>query len=339
MMSITHAAIAISGVSIALGTADPKCLVLAALGSQLPDLDTTSSLAGTILFPIARFIEQRYPHRTITHSLLSTGIVAILAAPLWILGWQYWLALTLGQFLGWFADCFTKSGCAAFFPNPARLVIPGNPKARLSTHSVAEYWVLAVVVVLGVININLSSAGGVAEQFSIAFFRDARTAAQQFQRYGSSRQISAWIQGMHTSGRPINEEFNIIDATTSDFIGESKTTGKIYKIGESPDSQIRPNKTKTILGKDIKVSSQEQILQEIGVSDWLQRVPQNSFITGSLLLDDMQDVRIVPAIGEYPTIRMYGGRIELSNARPAQVEAQLREFWILSGSVVVKVRQ
>lgn len=339
MMSVTHCAIAVSGVSIALGTANPGCLILAALGSQLPDLDTTSSLAGTVLFPIARLIEKRFAHRTITHSLLSTGIVAILAAPLWVWGWQYWFSLVCGQFLGWFADCFTKSGCAAFFPNPARLVIPGNPKARLSTHSVNEYWVLVLVVILGVININLSSAGGVTEQFTIAFFRDTRTTAQQFQRYGSTRQVSAWVKGMHTSGQPIDEEFNIIDATASDIIGESKTTGKLYKIGEAPDSQIHPTKTKTILGNDIKVSSQEQTLQEIGVEDWLQRVSQNSFITGSLLLDDMSEVRLTPAIGEYPTVRVYGGRVELSNARPAQVAAQLREFWILSGSVVVKVRK
>jgi inner membrane protein len=339
MMSVTHCAIAVSGVSIALGTANPGCLVLAALGSQLPDLDTTTSLCGTVLFPIARQIEKRFAHRTLTHSFMSTGIVALLASPLWIIGWQYWFSVVCGQFLGWFADCFTKSGCAAFFPNPARLVIPGNPKARLSTHSPTEYWVLVLVVILGTININLSSAGGVAEHFTIAFFRDSRTAAQQFQRYGATRQISAWVKGMHSSGQPINEQFTIIDATVSDVIGESQLTGKLYKIGEAPDSQIHPTKTKTILGNDITVTSTEQTLHEIGVMDWLNRVPQNSYISGSLLLDDMADVRLTPAIGEYPALRVYGGRLELSNARPSHIAANLREFWILSGSVVVKVRK
>lgn len=196
-----------------------------------------------------------------------------------------------------------------------------------------------LVVILGVVNINLSSAGGLSENFSIAFFRDSRTTAQQFQRYGSSKQINAWVKGMHTSGQPIDEQFTIIDATASDIIAESQATGKVYKIGESPDCQIHPTKTKTILGNDIKVSSQEQTLQEVAIADWLKRVPQNSFISGSLLLDDMAEVRLTPTIGEYPALRVFGGRLELSNARPSQVAASLREFWILSGSVVVKVRK
>jgi hypothetical protein len=42
MMAITHAAIAAAGVSLLFGTADPLPLGLAVLGSQLPDLDTTT---------------------------------------------------------------------------------------------------------------------------------------------------------------------------------------------------------------------------------------------------------------------------------------------------------
>jgi len=68
MMSITHAAIALAATSIALGISDPMPLALAVVGSQLPDLDTTESLAGRVVFPIAWAIEQRFPHRTITHS-------------------------------------------------------------------------------------------------------------------------------------------------------------------------------------------------------------------------------------------------------------------------------
>ncbi len=40
MMAITHCAIALSGTSLILGTAEPLPLGLAILGSQLPDLDT-----------------------------------------------------------------------------------------------------------------------------------------------------------------------------------------------------------------------------------------------------------------------------------------------------------
>ena len=51
MMSLTHCAIAAAGTSLILGTAAPLPLGLAILGSQLPDLDTTTSTIGKNLLP------------------------------------------------------------------------------------------------------------------------------------------------------------------------------------------------------------------------------------------------------------------------------------------------
>ena len=78
MLAITHAAIALSGTSLILGTASPLPLGLAIIGSQLPDLDTTTSTIGKIFYPISSWIEDRFPHRSVTHSLLATvGIAAV----------------------------------------------------------------------------------------------------------------------------------------------------------------------------------------------------------------------------------------------------------------------
>ncbi|MBW4619288.1 MAG: metal-dependent hydrolase [Cyanosarcina radialis HA8281-LM2] len=145
MMNVTHICLSVCVTSIALSTAEPITLGIAALASQLPDVDTGKSLVGRVLFPLSRFLEKRYPHRSITHSFVATGAIALLFLPLIFVSWQSWQALVLGYFLGWFADCFTKSGVAAFYPSPARLVIPGNPRLRLSTGSRAEYFVLILL--------------------------------------------------------------------------------------------------------------------------------------------------------------------------------------------------
>ena len=78
MMAITHAAIAVSAASLTfgLGTNNPVALGLALLGSQLPDLDTTTSTIGQILFPVSNWLEDNFPHRSITHSLLATVTLA-----------------------------------------------------------------------------------------------------------------------------------------------------------------------------------------------------------------------------------------------------------------------
>ncbi|HIK18474.1 MAG TPA: hypothetical protein IGS53_24755 [Leptolyngbyaceae cyanobacterium M33_DOE_097] len=44
------------------------------------------------------------------------------------------------------------------------------------------------------------------------------------------------------------------------------------------------------------------------------------------------------AIESYPTVRVFWGQLELSNARPEEFGA-LRDFWILQGKVIVKVRR
>ncbi len=62
--------------SLILGTASPLPLGLAIIGSQLPDLDTTTSTIGKICFPISSWIEDRFPHRSVTHCLLATAAIA-----------------------------------------------------------------------------------------------------------------------------------------------------------------------------------------------------------------------------------------------------------------------
>ena len=89
MLSITHAArreadlfeIAVSAASLTfeLGTNNPVALGLALLGSQLPDLDTTTSTIGQICFPLSNWLEDNFPHRSITHSLLATAVLAAIA--------------------------------------------------------------------------------------------------------------------------------------------------------------------------------------------------------------------------------------------------------------------
>jgi inner membrane protein len=77
MMAVTHAVIAAAGTSLVLASGDPLVLGLAVVGSQLPDLDTTTSLIGQIFYPLSNWIEERYPHRSVTHSLLATAFIAV----------------------------------------------------------------------------------------------------------------------------------------------------------------------------------------------------------------------------------------------------------------------
>lgn len=339
-MSITHAAIATTATSIALSTPNAFVLGIAIVGSQFPDCDSTESIAGKIVYPIAHFIEERFPHRTITHSFASSMVLAIVSAPLIYFGqWQFWAALNIGHFCGWFSDCFTKSGVAAFYPSPSRLVIPGNPRARLRTQSPAEYWVLGITVFLAVASINLSSAGGITEQFAKSFFPSAQTTATLFEKYGATQEIVVAVKGIHNrTSQAIEGRYTVLEASTFDLLTQSQQNGKLYKIGNGSEVQIRPLTIRTELGDRITITADEVSLKDIAVSDWVKRLPQNAYISGSLLLDDMEAVRIPLEIESYASLRAFSGQVELNNARPSQIGAVLGEFWIETGGAIVKVR-
>jgi inner membrane protein len=340
MLSITHAALSVATVCCVIGTADPLVLGVAAIASQLPDVDTTKSYTGLILYPVARWIEDRYAHRTVTHSFIATSAVAVLALPLWFwLSWQYWAALSIGYFMGWFADCFTKAGVAAFYPNPARLVIPGNPKARLRSGSSGEYWLLATAIAIVIIASNIISNGGVSETFARSFFRDADTASDMFKRYGSNQQIFVEVEGIHNvTNQKVKGNYKIIAAAAESSVLAQDDKGVLYQIGNDPASQIKPIAVETKLGEKLTIKSTQKNIENQFVVDMLKELPKAAYISGSLFLDDLTDLKLPIELERFSVLAIYAGQIELRNATPDQILDKLGEMYIIAGQIIVKVR-
>jgi len=126
MLGVSHLLISGTATSLILGTVDPSVLLVGAIAGLLPDVDISTSPAGRVLPWVSTYFERRFPHRSCTHSLLATGIVAIAGYSLsLVLGEKtlpYTIALTIGYFFGWFADVFTRGGRDVLpLPCPLRL--------------------------------------------------------------------------------------------------------------------------------------------------------------------------------------------------------------------------
>ncbi len=337
MMSVTHIAIATAATALGLGTSDPWCLVAAAIGSQLPDLDSTQSIMGRVVYPLACWLENRFPHRGPTHSFLSTAATAIVFLPVFYYwGWQYWAAIIIGQFTGWFADCFTKSGVQAFWPQDVWLVIPGNPKARLNTHSPAEYWILAISIVLTISSVNIASAGGLSEQFAALLFQNSEVAADAFNKYGSTQRLYAKVEGSNAAtGAAINDRFEVLDTIGSAIIGEMD--GKLYKIGDSSDADIRPQRVKVERGEPLVITSETSSPEEQPVDEWLKSIPRNAYLSGTLLIDDAEEIRLTQPPDQYSPVQVGASGVILFYAKADDLR-DLNDFWILSGNIIMKER-
>lgn len=344
MMSTTHAVIGASITSFALGTVDPALLGVAAAATQLPDVDTSKSIVGRILFPISWVMERYFPHRTITHSFFMTGIIALVSLPLRFHNAQMWKALLIGYFFGWFADVFTKSGVAAFYPaTMARLVVPANPNLRLRTGSKVEYIIILLFLGLGVVSFNLHSQGGILRVFNAAFGQPSG-AADLFRKEGNAKQILAQIEGQTNAGN-VSGEFEVVDVLAGDTLLVRDSSGVIYTAGDKKvctACEIAIRKVKAKTGKPISVSVKEIRLDEQDVFAALRKIglPQNSqaLITGTLTFADAAGLNVPQSLQKFNPVKLEGEEIKIAKIYAASLD-DLRAFAgrDASGQLLIRV--
>ena len=340
MMSITHAAYALSGTSLILGTAEPLPLGLAILGSQLPDLDTTESTIGKIFFPISSWIEDRFPHRSITHSLLATGAIALVS----LLGGHFLLeqtfaliALPLGHLLSCFSDTFTKQGVQLFYPNPAWAISVSNPRRRLKTGGAGELWVLGIAIALLTLGIYLANGGGITQKVSQNLgLRDG--VVRVYNENASTNKVYARITGYWASDRtPADGKYLIIGNEGKEFV---VTDGKgVYKTGQ----QIITSKVTTEVGeaalteiRNITFNDEDAIaaLEELRTA----YPDAEIYLNGELTVDFPEDVRIPLEPNQMATAVLSGNRIKFEYCGLSRAYAYLKEQYAV-GTVEVKVVQ
>lgn len=336
MMALTHSAIAAAAVGFSLGTTDPLVMGMAILGSQLPDLDTSTSLIGQICFPVSRWLEARFPHRTLTHCFLATGAIALVSFLLWRTGWDWKAAaaLPIGHLVSCFSDTFTKQGVQLFFPASAWCVFGSNPNRRLTTGGVGEYWVLAGAVALVVLNINLTGSGGIVRVAGQSLGLKSEAIAT-YNQSAADRQVWADVKGVFTSDRTrADGKYFVIDAVGSDFIISDEKA--IYQTGQ----QIAIEKLTISPGDKAQTQIQTLTFDDEEAIPKLQQLKASNpnaaiFITGDLQIDFPEDVELPVATG-YPTAAIAGSTLKLSYEGIERAIELLTDQYAI-GSLQVKI--
>lgn len=296
MMALTHAAIAGAAVSLVLGDCSPLVLGCAFAGSQLPDIDTSTSLVGSVAFPVSRWIEARYPHRTVTHSFLATGFIALLSLPLYFyLGYKPWVALFAGHLVAIFSDTFTRKGVQLFYPSPVWCVRGLNPRRRLITGGPGEYWVLAFAVGFLVFSFYTYTGGGLI--FKASQVIGIKSAQERiYNDNAGTRHVYANIQGVRSSDRAsIKGRFWILGKSGGEYyVSDGK---QVYKTGET--GQIIPSRlvaepgafaTSQIYTLIFDDENPLTTLTELGNKFKNQPI----YLNGSLQIDTPEDIQITP---------------------------------------------
>jgi inner membrane protein len=337
MMSVTHCTIAAAGTSLILGTTNPLALGLAIIGSQLPDLDTTTSTIGKICFPISSWIEDRFPHRSVTHCLLATAAIALVSISIGYFSGDIKaaIALPLGHLLSCFSDTFTKQGVQLFYPYPAWAISVSNPRRRLKTGGAGELWVLGIAIALLTLGIYLANGGGITQKVSQNLgLKDG--VVELYNQNASTHQVYANITGYWASDRTSADgKYLIIGNEGNEFI-VSDGQG-VYKTGE----QIITSKVSTVVGEAAKTEIRSISFDDEEAIAQLEELQQTYpgaeiYLTGELAVDFPEDVKIPVEPNQMVTAELVGSSLKLNYCGVGNAIALLREQYAV-GTVEIKV--
>ncbi|KHG40090.1 MAG: metal-dependent hydrolase [Aphanizomenon flos-aquae KM1D3_PB] len=299
MLGISHLLISGTASSLLLQTADPVLIAVGAIGGLLPDVDVSTSPAGKVFPWISGYFQETMPHRSMTHSIVASAVIAIASYGTAIFIPQFIpiaSALTIGYTFGWFADCFTRGGVEMFWPSSVRCVCPGNRNLRLKTGSNAEYFVLCILVAIALSAFSINSKGGILTQFNRLI---ASTSGVQgvYNSSGSTHKIVANIKGVRAGDRSkVDGQFQIIQPNGTGFIVLEPKTNKLYKAATDPDSQIVIEQITADVSTPAITTIESVFVEDQVIGEAISkfnRTNTNVFVSGDLSVEDF-DTSVLP---------------------------------------------
>lgn len=143
------------------------CIVAAAVGGILPDLDYPDSWVGYQARGISKWIHRKAGHRGICHSLAA---LLVFALAVWLInaratlsyswdGW-WWIAATIGFWSHLFSDMLTLGGVQLFAPfSNVWCIFPGRDEYRIISGGPRERGYLVICLLVFALMWPISGVG------------------------------------------------------------------------------------------------------------------------------------------------------------------------------------
>jgi len=305
------------------------------LGSLLADVDTTTSGVGKFVKPLSSAIETRFGHRTVTHSLTFSLVLALALYPLLL--WQpaaYW-AFLWGYLSHLLLDTFNVNGVPLLWPVRVQFWFFPSRSLRIKYGSQTETY-LAVFLLLSGLWLWFSSADG----FDTGFRRliaSPETAVMDYLKMRDSSEVYAELTGFNSQTQEdMKGRFLIVEALGRSGVLVEDSSGRTFAV--SKFGQVVAYRIRAYPGKAIQKAEYRVDLGGRTVGELLDSLPtaQHLHLSGLLELSSLPKLPPAP-IGTLARVRKLPNRavLELQAARPDDLKALERSF-IVSGSAVVR---
>jgi len=147
----------------------PWYLGVVAFASILPDIDHPKSILGRVLFPISKYINRKYGHRTITHSAFFT-VMMVMIANLIFKDPDMVSLFAIGYCSHLFLDMITIQGVPLFYPFMRNsFVLPGDRSFRISTGNIRQEGMFFSVMILSALWLQPLMKSGFWTQYNRTF--------------------------------------------------------------------------------------------------------------------------------------------------------------------------
>jgi len=355
--SLSLILLSVFGVSLSLHW---SIILVAMLGSLLPDIDMPKSTIGRLFPFISKPIERKFGHRTVTHSLIGWMVATLISAILITaitfipilkpyiptqLPLRWCVSFSIGYFSHILLDMFNPRGAQLFWPNPARDVIPGNLKYRIKSGSKAEFPVFVGLMLLLLVSLPISRYGVMSSlRWLLA---TPESAIQEFKT--SQTMTYVVFEGMLNQSRvPVSGTAEVIDTQNKRLliriskIPKTKSQSKLmasplasYPDPETKKQTLPEGRLYTLsseLSSDIVASQVRSIktttliqikrfeFQQQEKDALLSQIPKGSLISGVIRLPKGAILTIPSSASTHDAIRQSKSKLILDYATKEDLE-------------------
>ena len=258
-------------------------VVVASAASAAPDIDTLGSTVGRVFSPIARRIERRFGHRTITHCYAAQALVAALALPLFWLDLPHiYAAVVVGYVSHPFLDTWTVQGVRVFWPwSDRRGVFPYYNRQetayRTRTGSRVDAFFGITFVCLTIPFAVLEHDG--YQRFIRQVQADAPAAVRDFLDWSADGYlVTVDVEASDPQHlRRLTGRFEAIGTTGSNtLLVRDSTDGRVFSLGPAYTADFQPDRVTAQRGARVQVSPRQVDLSGRVLADLESLVPSGA---------------------------------------------------------------
>ena len=325
-------------------------VVVASAAAAAPDVDTLGSTVGRVFSPLARRIERRFGHRTITHCYAAQGTVALLALPfLWTGLPHLYAAVVVGYISHPFLDTWTVQGVRVFWPwSDRRGVFPYYNRQetayRTTTGSRVDAFFGIAFVCLTIPFAVLEHDG--YQRFVRKVQADAGAAVRDFLDWSADGylvQIEVEASDPQHLQR-LEGRFEAVGTTGANTLLVRDTTdGRVFSLGPAYSANFQPDRVIAHRGDRVQVSRRQITLDGRVLADLESLVPDGPdgqpvrhLIDGQVTLTEAAGV--TPDEFRFDTVTGTEKRLSFQFAALADLDRlNLSGFLVEQGSVTLRV--